>query len=172
MRKVVISLIFSLLLNAEVISYKISSLITYAQENPKDIKSRELLLKYFYKKRDKDMIIKYSKELFSLDSKNRVLKNIVKNYLQVEKQEKIEKTLNNLFKNKEYIRFLNFYTALIDTNKKINKEFHLKAIYSAIKIDDYDLAQKIFEKENLPLTPMFSKVMAMLDKKLGNDKSL
>ncbi len=122
---------------------------------------------------DKDgRLLKYSKELLAIDPHNKLLKIILKKYLVEEREEKIVKTLNRLFDNKEYLRYINFYTALIDINEKLSSDLHTKAIYSAIQIDDYTLAQKIFQNHNLPLTPLFGKVMVMLDKKLGSGKNL
>ncbi len=173
MRKIVILLaIFFINIYAETLSYKVVKLINYAQKHPKDIKSREILLKYFYKKNNKEQLLKYSKELLTIDPKNKILSTIIDKSLLKERQERMIKTLNRLFDNKEYLRYINFYTALIDINEKLSSDLHTKAIYSAIQIDDYTLAQKIFQNHNLPLTPLFGKVMVMLDKKLGSGKNL
>jgi hypothetical protein len=163
-------LTFSLFANEP--TYKISYLMAYADDNPKDIKSRELLLKHFYKTDDKKNILRYSEELHSLDPENKVLVSILKDLDMKIKHKKITETLKTFIKNKQYTRYLNLYQALIDTKTDIPKNFHVDALYSAVMSDNYKLAKEILKRDDLPMSPHLTNIMRVLDKKLGSDTSL
>ena len=111
-------------------------------------------------------------ELHSLDPKNKVLASILKELDLRIKHRKITETLKNFIKNKQYIRYLNLYQALVDTKTDIAKNFHIDALYSAVMSDNYKLAKKILKRDDLPMSPHLTNIMRILDKKLGNDTSL
>jgi hypothetical protein len=146
--------------------------MAYAKDNPNDIKSREILLKHFYKIDDKKNILKYSEELHSLDPQNMVLLSILKELDMKIKYKKISETLKNFIKNKQYTRYLNLYQALVDTKTPIEKNFHVDALYSAVMSDNYKLAKEILKRDDLPMSPHLTNIMRVLDKKLGSDTSL
>jgi len=165
-------LVISLFANDAKPTYKITYLMAYAQDNPKDVKSREILLKYFYKKNDKKNILKYSKELHDIDPQNSVLASIIKELDMKIKKRKISQLLKNYIKNKEYTRYLNLYQALIDTQQDIPKNYHIDALYSAVMSANYKLAKEILKRDDLPMSPHLTQIMRVLDKKLGSDTSL
>jgi len=174
MKKFVLILLFSVLLFSSDTNptYKITYLMSYAEDNPKDIHSRELLLEHFYKIHDKKNIIKYSKELHQLDPQNRTLATIIKKLDLQLKNKKISALLKDYIKNKEYTRYLNLYQALIDTQNQVPKDYHVDALYSAIMSSKYELAKEILKRDDLPMTPYLTKIMKVLDKKLGSDTNL
>jgi hypothetical protein len=172
MKKILMYMFLTFLLFANEQTYKITYLMVYAKDNPSDVKSREILLKHFYKINDKKNILRYSVELHSLDPKNKVLASILKELDMRIKHRKITETLKNFIKNKQYIRYLNLYQALVDTKTDIAKNFHIDALYSAVMSDNYKLAKKILKRDDLPMSPHLTNIMRILDKKLGNDTSL
>jgi len=153
-------------------TYKLTYLMAYAQDNPNDIKSREILLKHFYKINDKEKILKYSRELHSLDPLNATLASIIKELDLKIKGKKISQTLKTFIKNGQYTKYLNLYQALIDTNQTIPKNVHIDALYSAVMSSNYKLAKEILKRDDLPMSPHLTYIMRVLDKKLGNDTSL
>jgi len=153
-------------------SYKITYLMAYAQDNPTDIRSRELLLKHFYEIDDKKNILKYSKELHDIDPKNQVLASILKKLDIMIKKKKISSILKTYIQKKEYTRYLNLYQALVDTKYEIPKNCHVDALYSAVMSSNYKLAKEILKRDDLPMTPHLSHIMKVLDKKLGSDTNL
>jgi len=153
-------------------TYKITYLMAYAADNPQDVKSREMLLKHFYKINDKKNILKYSRELHELDPQNSVLASIIKELDMKIQRKKISALLKEYIKNKEYTRYLNLYQAVVDTQKNIPQNYHVNALYSAVMSSNYQLAKEILKRDDLPMTPHLTNIMKVLDKKLGNDTSL
>ncbi len=161
------------LVNAEMIgSYDKDFLLAYSQNHPNDIKSRELLLAYFYKKEDKKMIVQLSEELFSLNPNDKVLKIVVGSVYKKELGEKIVLKLKELYNAKEYVKYINLYQSLQDVGRKVPDLFHVNALYSAVEISDFKLAKRILGSKDLPMSPHLSEVMQVLDKKLHSGKSL
>jgi len=154
------------------LKYDTRYLMVFADENPDDIKSREILVEYFYKKNDKKNLLKYSQELFYLDKKNKILTKVLEEYTFKTKNKKIASTLEEMLKNKQYTRYLNLYQALVDTKTYIKKQMHVDALYCAIMSENFDLAKKILKRDDLPMSPKLSSIMKILDKKLGSDRDL
>ncbi len=160
-------------LNAEMIgSYDKDFLLAYSQNHPNDIKSRELLLTYFYKTGNKKMIVKLSEEIFSINPNDKILKEVVGRVYKKELSEKIVLKLKELYEQKEYIRYINLYQSLQDVGRKVPNLFQVNALYSAVEVSDFKLAKKILNSKDLPMSPHLSEVMQVLDKKLYSVKSL
>ncbi len=165
--------VFFTVSNAEMIgSYDKDFLLAYSKNHPKDLKSRELLLAYFYKKENKKMIVKFSEEIYSLNPNDTVLKKVVNKVYNNDFDENIINSLKKLYKSKDYIRYINFYQAILDTNRKVPDIFHINAIYSAVETNNFKLAKKILEGKKFSMTPYLSEVMKALDRKLYNGKNL
>jgi len=172
MKKTLIFLLlsFSLYASESKVAYNITYLMAYADDNSHDIKSREILLKHFYAKNDTNMIIKYAKELHDLDEKDPVLVEVM-NLLDIKiKKDKISEVLKDFLKNKEYIKYLNLYQALVDTKKVVPKQMHIDALYCAVMSENFLLAKEILKRDDLPMSPKLSSIMKILDKKLGSAK--
>ncbi len=160
-------------LQAEMIgSYDKDFLLAYAKNHPKDLKSRELLLAYFYKKEDKKMIVRLSEEIYSINPNDKILKDVVGQVYKKELKEKIVLKLKEFYSAKEYIKYINLYQSLQDVGRKIPNLFHVNALYSAVEVSDYKLAKRILGRKDLPMSPHLSEVMQVLDKKLHSEKSL
>ncbi len=172
MKKIVLFLLLGISLYASdaKISYNITYLMAYAEDNPHDIKSREILLKHFYAKNNTKMIMKYAQELHDLDEKDSVLAQVLNSLDMKITQDKITKVLKDFLKNKEYIRYLNLYQALVDTDKIVSKQTHIDALYCAVMSENFVLAKNILKRDDLPMSPKLSSIMEILDKKLGSVK--
>ncbi len=168
-----VAFLFITALRAEMIgSYDKDFLLAYAKNHPKDIKSRELLLAYFYKKNNKKMIVKFSEEIYSINPNNKILKEVVGRVYKKELRQKIVLKLKEFYDKKEYIRYINLYQALQDLDRHVPSLFHVNALYSAVEVSDFKLAKKILRRKDLPMSPHLSEVMQALDKKLHSEKSL
>ncbi|HIO90146.1 MAG TPA: hypothetical protein EYG69_00075 [Campylobacterales bacterium] len=178
MKRVVFSFLFALSLYANNnVGYDLVFLTNYAEENPDNIRARELLLTHYIKTKDRKNILKYSQQLHKIDPKNRVLVKLVKAFTYKQKiakltKEDATKVLKDFFKKEDYIRYINLYQALVDSNKNISKDSHVDALYSAVMLNKYKLAKNILKRDDLPMSPHLSSIMRMLDKKLASSQNL
>ena len=164
---------FFVSLQAEMIGdYDKDFLLAYSNNHPKDIKSKEILLTYFYKKNNKKMIVKFSEEIFALEPNNKVVKEVVGKVYKKELKEKVVLKLRELYDAKEYLKYLNLSQSLQDTNIKLPSIFQVNALYSAVEVSNFQLAKRILKRKDLPMSPHLSEVMQALDKKLRSEKNL
>jgi hypothetical protein len=160
---------------ANSVEYDLNFLKSYASHNPHDIRVREILLKYYKDMKDKQNVIKYSKQLYKLDPKNRVVLELINNFItssRVAKYTKddISKVLHKLIKDGNHIGYLNFYQALLSLGRDIPKKSHIDALYSAIILNRYAIAQDILQRDDISSSPYLSKITEMLNKKLATTK--
>ena len=158
--------------DSDAINFKVSYLQAFAQENPSDIKSREILLKHFYKLNDKKNILKYSKEIYNLNPNDTVLASILNSLDLKIKTKRLNQVLSTYLQNKDFIKYINLYQALNDTKQTIPNYYHVNALYCAVMSNHFKLAKKILKRDDLPMTPHLSQIMRILDQKLANNSDI
>lgn len=174
--------IFSILLvmslfSKDEVGYDLAFLTNYAEENPDNIRTRELLLTHYIKAKDRKNILKYSQQMHKIDPKNRVLSKLINAFTKKQKivkltKEDASKVLKGFLEKEDYLRYINLYQALINSNKDITKDSHVDALYSAVMLNKYKLAKNILKRDDLPMSPHLTSIMKILDKKLANNKNM
>jgi len=172
MKKLLLTALFIINVFAkDIAGYDLTFLKAYNNEHPNSIRCKELLLTHYIAKNDIHNMIKYSKQIHTLDPKNKILANLINQVNKTDKVKKLpvstaKKTLDKLFKEKNYFAYINFYQTLVSLKKDVPKETHVDALYSAIMINKYDLAKKILKRKDLPMSSHLSTVMRILDRKI------
>jgi len=152
---------------------RLASLI---ESDPKDLKSREVLAKYYLKVGLYQRAYDFAREALVINPQNDDMKKIV-NHLRsradidtskVYEKHKIvdiaeaKDKLSNLFNKGEYTAYVNLYKALVDGGIKMNKKENENALFCAVNIGEYKFAKEIISTKPLPHSRLKDRLNAML----------
>jgi tetratricopeptide (TPR) repeat protein len=146
------------------------------ESDPKDLKSRELLAKYYLKVGLYQRAYDFAREALVINPQNGDMKKIV-NHLssradidtsKVYEKHKIvdiseaKEKLKKLFDKGKYTAYVNLYKALVDGGIKMNKKENENALFSAVNIGEYKFAKEIISTKPLPHSRLKDRLNAML----------
>jgi len=148
------------------------------ESDPNDLKSRELLAKYYMKTGLYQRSYDFAKEALLINPENEDMKKIV-SYLSkradIDTSKKYEASkivditeakekLKSLFNSREYNAYLNLYKALKDSGIKMNKKENENALFCAVSLGEFKFAKNIIANEPLPHSRYKDRVQALLQR--------
>ena len=148
------------------------------ESDPSDLKSRELLAKYYMKTGLYQRSYDFAKEALLINPENEDMKKIV-SYLSkradIDTSKKYEASkivditeakekLKSLFNAREYNAYLNLYKALKDSGIKMSKKENEDALFCAVSLGEFKFAKNIIANEPLPHSRYKDRVQALLDR--------
>jgi len=117
-------------------------ILDVVKKDPKDAMSRSILAQYFYNQGDLDEAYKYAKEVLKIDNSYKSMEMLIE---KIEKnrnfkpqgfniEQKAKKLLENFYKQKEYLRYVNLYKALKGQGISFREDEQSKMLMSSLAL--------------------------------------
>jgi tetratricopeptide (TPR) repeat protein len=153
-------------------------LLESIKRNPKDIISRKVLARYYKKIGKNSEAKKFASDALRLDPDDTEMlvllgdspmmkKTKVATFDNKPRTVKAIAKLNYFYKYKKYVKFINLYNSLENNSILMPTAVHVKALYSALNLEDYKRAKAILYIYRMPKNENINKVKKLIDRKLA-----